>query len=219
MSLFALIKSYSPFLTLVIAIFGPSLLPRFLSLLSRKSRPRFSSPKSARAPTPIYLKALLALHSLYQIYTLLSPPYDLFTSNHLPILTSNEKLRLTSLRDTSTSTLHPLTELLLQRLQSLDNRYHYARFGHQPLLSCVWCTSKLDFLIAAVPGILGVYLIQAGILGIMGWEWVGGMDAARRSERWRSVFGWSLGVLAVGEGMIRYWWDIRAVEGDCLHVR
>ena len=92
------------------------------------------------------------------------------------------------------------------------------RFGHRPLLTCVWCTDMNDFLLASLPGIVAPYVGEATVLGILGWEWIGGIAAGRRAERWRGGFGWALVWMAVGEVGVRYLWDVRAVEDDCLHV-
>jgi len=76
-----------------------------------------------------------------------------------------------------------------------------------------------DFLLDSLPGIIAPYVGEAAVLGVMGWEWVSGVEGGRRKGRWRGSFGWALGWMAVLEIGLRYLWDVRAVDGDCLHVR
>lgn len=223
MFLITTLREYQSALTLIIVIFGPTLLPRILTYLSQRKRPK--APKPPRPPIPSLSKVVLAVHTTYFLSELSSPPYDVFVSHNLPILASNDTLRKSVLRtpDTlhpsTTDTPHPLVDLLLTRLQNLDYRFFYARFGHRTLLQCVWCQDINDFMLVSLPGIMLPYILEATFIGMMGWRWVGGNEASRRAERWRSTFAWTLGVLCVVECGAKYFWDIRAVEGDCLHVR
>lgn len=220
MALFALLGSYQTPILLLASIFGPSLL----SLLTRRSRSSQAQP--FRPPIPSTRKVFLFVHTAYHFLALFFPPYDIFVTHSLPVLTSITSLRSAVLGRTHHSSLHPskpsephpLLELLLTRLQNLDTRHLYVRFGHRPLLTCVWCKDINDFVLISLPGIIRPYGLEGVIIGILGWSWVGGEEAGRRAEAWRGSFGWALGWLTVIEIGVRYLWDIRAVDGDCLHV-
>jgi hypothetical protein len=169
----------------------------------------------------------LALHTAYSIYSLLFPPYNIFTTHSLPILAPNDLLRAKVLgQPRTTGTTSPattsetltLTEHLLSRLANLDTRYLYARFGHQPLLECLWCQNIHDYLLVSIPGIVFPYAIEAVVLGMLGWTVAGGEQAGTRANRWRSTMGWILVTAGTAEVGVKYLWSVRAVEGDCVHV-
>lgn len=164
-------------------------------------------------PIPRAAKCLLLVTSLYHLYRLVFPPYDLFIHNNLDILAPNTLLR-DALGDYS-----PLQDLLLTRLKVLDNRYLYARLGHGPMLECLWCTHALDYFLFAVPCILLPYLCEALVLGVLGWRVVGGPWAERRTERWRGTVAWTLVGAAAAEMGVKWGWEVVAVQGDCAHVR
>lgn len=164
-------------------------------------------------PIPRAAKCLLLVTSLYHLYRLVFPPYDLFIHNNLDILAPNTLLR-DALGDYS-----PLQDLLLTRLKVLDNRYLYARLGHGPMLECLWCTHALDYFLFALPCILLPYLCEALVLGVLGWRVVGGPWAERRTERWRGTVAWTLVGAAVAEMGVKWGWEVVAVQGDCAHVR
>ena len=223
MSILSIIAAYQAPLILLLTIFGPSLLP----FLTKRRTSSNRLPLQASRPTlPTTIKALLILHTSYHIFQLLYPPYDIFITHSIPIITSPSSLRSSVLARAHASTLHPsrtdethpLLELLLTRLANLDTRLLYFRFGHGSLLTCVWCQDINDFLLASLPGILGPYVGEAMIIGVMGWNWVGGGDAELRAASWRAGFGWALGWMAVVDVGSRYLWDLRVVDGDCVHV-
>ena len=189
MTLFTTIWAYKTELILLLFFSAPIVYPL---CLHRPSRPPIN---------------IIILHTLYFLSHLVYSPYDLFA--HLPILTPNLVLQQTL--DTS-----PLAQLLLQKLQSLDNRYYYARFGHHTLAQCVWCHNIYDYLLFSIPGIIAPYLVTAIAIGIS--KWVGEPNATGRANRWRATFGWSLLCLAIGECGIKYGWDVRVVSGDCLNA-
>ncbi|KIR54426.1 hypothetical protein I315_02908 [Cryptococcus gattii Ru294] len=186
-----------------------------------------SSPRPAlpvRQPLPPCAgaaKCLLVVSSLYHLYRLVFPPYDLFIHNNLDILAQNTLLRdalRQSLRS-STGDYSPVEDLLLTRLKVLDNRYLYARLGHRPMLECLWCTHALDYFLFALPSILWPYVCEALVLGVLGWRVVGGGPGAeRRTERWRGVMAWTLFGAAVAEIGVKWAWEVVAVQGDCAHV-
>ncbi|KAK4685316.1 hypothetical protein P7C73_g4835, partial [Tremellales sp. Uapishka_1] len=86
-------------LLLIAVVFGPSLLPRLLAILTRRPA-KVSTP---RPPFPTTLKLALALHALYHLYRLILPPYDIFVTHSLSILTPNEALRSVILRSSTSS--------------------------------------------------------------------------------------------------------------------
>lgn len=159
-------------------------------------------------------KCLIFVWSLYHVYLLVFPPYDLFIDNNLDILAPDTHLRA-ALGDYSSL---PLEDMLLRRLKVLDNRYLYARLGHRPLLECLWCTYPVDYFIFAVPRILLPYVCEAVVLGVLGWRVVGGPGAEVRAERWRGMMAWTLLGAAVGEIGVKCGWEVVAVRGDCDHV-
>ena len=209
MTLFDTVRSLRTPTLLLLAIFGPRLLPTLLRLLNPRRQP-IRPPKPPRRPLTNATRLLLALHSLYWIYHLLFPPYGLFTSHHLPIITPIDVLRRAALGHSSVSSFQParpgepqsLVELLLAKLSSLDNRFLYARYGHQPMLTCTWCKDSLDYLLASLPGIAQPYLVQAVVIGVL--DWAGGKESSARTNRWRNVIGWLLIVMGVTEVGMRY---------------
>jgi hypothetical protein len=229
MSLLATLQSYQAPALLLLTIFGPSLLPRLLRVIQRDHNPRRPS-RPPRKPLSSTVKLILALHTAWSIYSLLFPPYNIFTTHSLPILAPNDLVRAKVLgqpRTTGTTgTTSPattsetltLTEHLLSRLANLDTRYHYARFGHQPLLECLWCQDINDYLLVSIPGIVLPYAVLAVVVGVLGWTVVGGEQAGTRANRWRSAMGWTLVTAGTAEVGVKYLWSVRAVEGDCVHV-
>lgn len=212
MTIIDTIRPYSTPLTLVLVIFGPQLLNRSLSYISRRNNPR--APQVSTAPLSRRLKVFLALHTLYHLSHLLIPPFDLFSTPHIPILAPNDILR-SRFKDGSNG----LTDLLLSRLQNLDNRLIYIRFGHGAVQDCIWCLTPLDYLVASLPDILGRYVLAAGVMMGLGSEGLVGKGADRRDKRWGAVGLWVLGIMCIGELGVKYLWDLRISSGDCLHVR
>ncbi|KAL7423297.1 hypothetical protein Q5752_002598 [Cryptotrichosporon argae] len=225
MSVWSTVKAFQSPAVLLLVIFGPSFLPRLLAYVRR---PRVAAPP--RPPLPLVLKTVFALHSLYYAYHLVVPPYDVFVTHGLPILAPVDRIRAALLRSSvsasAAATLptalvadsNPLLDLLLSRLGSLDARLIYARVGHAPFASCVWCRSLDDFTVAALPGVVAPYVAQAAVLGALGWRAVGGPGARDRARRWRAKFGSALLVMAATDVGARYFWDLRVVDGDCLHL-
>jgi hypothetical protein len=225
MSLFAPLEPYKTPITLILVVFGPTLLNRALGLIARRSNP--SPASKPRPPLTVSVKLLLSLHSVYWLSQLLYPPYDIFASNRLPITVSNSVLRrvLLGTRSEESSVYpitgddrHPLQELLLQKLQNFDTRLDYARYGHSAIQDCLWCIASTDYLLAATPGTVAKYILEAVFIGCLSWKSIGGWHATRRSERWRGTFGWTLAALAVAEVGVKYFWQLQTVKGDCLHV-
>ncbi|WVQ97753.1 hypothetical protein IAU59_004867 [Kwoniella sp. CBS 9459] len=260
MSLLTTLASFQTPLTILFVIFGPSLLPKAIALLRPPPQPQSQHVRSPALPPArcsTTLKLLLAAHTLWLVSHLVKPPYNLFTSNQLPILTSNAQLRSALLRNSGSPAsdhtgigdleavfpnIHPLLELLLTKLKVLENRYLYARYGHFALQDCVWCQTSLDYLLFSIPSVVTWYLLEAVFIGALGFDalWKDeavtprlngqtmgmgmGMDkgapseASRRALRWRSLAGWSLFGAAMAELGVKYGWEVRAVEGDCVHL-
>lgn len=225
MSLFAPLEAYKTPITLILVVFGPTLLNRALGLITRRSNP--STASKPRPPLTLSVKLLLSLHSVYWLSQLLYPPYDIFASNRLPITVSNSVLRRVLLGTASEESSvypitgddrHPLQELLVQKLQNFDTRLDYARYGHSAIQDCLWCTASTDYLLAATPGAVVKYILEAVFIGCLSWVSIGGWHATRRSDRWRGTFGWTLAALAVAEMGAKYFWQLQTVKGDCLHV-
>jgi hypothetical protein len=224
MSILDPIRTYSTPLTLVLVIFGPQVLSRILAYLSRRKLPS-SSPAPRSPPLSQRLKVFLALHTLYQLAHLLIPPYDVFSTPHLPILAPNDLLRSRlspnsnlATSEVSSGGTNALMVLLLSRLQNLDNRLTYIRFGHRTVQDCLWCLTPLDYLIASLPDILGRYVWTAGVLLILGNDGLAGEGAGRRGKRWGRAGLWVVGLMGLAEIGIKYLWDLRIAGGDCLHV-
>jgi hypothetical protein len=78
--------------------------------------------------------------------------------------------------------------------------------------------TPLDYLIAALPEILGRYVMAAAVIMVMGSETIAGTGAGRRAKRWGRTGIRVLGVMCIGELGIKYFWDLRISGGDCLHV-
>jgi len=209
------IRAYSTPLTLVLVIFGPQLLNKSLAYLSRRNIPQ--SRQITVVPLSRRLKVFLTLHTLYHLSHLFIPPFDLFSTPHIPILAPNDVLR-SRLYQGQEST-NALTDLLLSRLQNLDNRFMYLRFGHLVIQDCLWCMTPLDYLVASLPDVLSRYVLAAGVIMALGSEGLVGKGAERRHRRWGGAGLWVLGIMCIAELGIKYLWDLRISGGDCLHVR
>jgi hypothetical protein len=214
MTILDTIRAYSTPLTLVLVIFGPQLLNRTLAYISQRKNPK-PVQQITTPPLSRRLQIFLALHTLYHLSHLLIPPFDLFSTPHIPILAPNDLLRSRLLKDGGGN---GLTDLLLSRLQNLDNRFIYLRLGHGPVSDCIWCLTPLDYLVASLPDILGRYISAAGVMMALGSDGLVGTGAERRAKRWGGVGLWVLGIMCIGELGIKYLWDLRISSGDCVHV-
>lgn len=67
---------------------------------------------------------------------------------------------------------------------------------------------------------LAPYIAALVVIGLLGSNlpWFGGGGGTERGQRWGGLCGWVLGMACVGEIGVKYLWDVRAVDGDCLHV-
>lgn len=218
MSLLDALSAYKSLLTLLVVIFGPSLLPRLLVYLTqRRHRPPTLQPPTPTPPLPLYAQALLTIHTVYLLLQLFHPPYDIFSNPAIPIFAPNAIVREALSRKVPRDPL-PIQELLLSRLQKYDNRLNYARFGHAPLSDCVWCETTEDYALYSLPSALSAYLSEALLLGVLSLRIVGGRAAPLRADQWRTTFGWTISLTCIGECLVRYLYDLNPADGDCLHV-
>nr|ODN78144.1 hypothetical protein L203_06224 [Cryptococcus depauperatus CBS 7841] len=165
---------------------------------------------------PLAEKAVLAVNTLYFLKQLLSPPYNVFTTNSLPILTPNDTLR--QVLTFRFGIISPLEELLLTRLKLLDNRYLYSHLGHEPLTRCLWCVQPTDYYMFALPALLKPYAKCMIVIGLLAIPCVGGAEARKRRDAWMSLSAWTLLVGAIVEIGIKWEWRIQLVNGDCPHI-
>lgn len=219
------IKAYKTPIGVVLTLFGPQILRKSITYYNTRNRHGPSSnPSSTPRPQALSgrLKLFLALHTLYHLSHLLIPPFDLFSTPYLPVLAPNDILRSRLYPSAGGNPIHsgqnPLLDLLLTRLQNLDSRILYIRYGHTALQGCLWCRTPLDYLVANLPDILSRYLLAAVMLVIMGSESLAGSGASRRGSRWGGIGVWILAAGCLGEVGVRYLWDLRISKGDTLHV-
>ncbi|WWC87248.1 uncharacterized protein L201_002136 [Kwoniella dendrophila CBS 6074] len=218
MSILSTLASFQAPITLLLIIFGPSLLPRIFNFFRRKPPSLIPTPPSV--PKPLSLKLILGIHTLWILKQLVVPPINLFSTYNLPISVSNAQIRYTLLgpENDQIKNLHPMAELLLTRLKIMDSRLLYLRLGHKPLMECMWCQTELDYLIYSLPDILSKYIMEAIFLGLLGWTWIAGQQASQRANNFRSPFGWTLAAAASLECGAKWIWDLRVVEGDATHL-
>ena len=233
MSVYASLQSLKGPITLLLVIFGPSLLPslvRRVNFLLRDGRlsppPPPDQLKRPKQPMPNTLKLFLVVHTLFCLIYLIYRPFDLFVTNRLPITASNDALYRAATRASPSTlspaipgSLSPLTELLLQRLRIFDNRLLYFRFGHE-VMCCAWCAEPTDYLLYSLPGILQPYAGELVVLGLLGLTVLAGSQARSKADRWRSLFAWALGVTAALDIGLRWFYELRiSNDGNCLSVR
>ncbi|CED84500.1 hypothetical protein [Phaffia rhodozyma] len=194
-----LINSLSSYITFVILIL-PFVLPRVPRLIaytrslssSKLLRPLISSPS---------VLALLGSHSVYHVYRLFRPPLNIFTQTGLPLFSSSiRRIREELIRSTypelmsdrtglaSKPTLPSHLQYVLGKLTSYDTRAIYARFGHDTLRGCTWC-SPVEFTDwwAYRATSIGLDYLGEGIA----LAWLAGLIGR---GRWRVVLGWAIGL-------------------------
>lgn len=233
MSILSTLSALQGPVVLLLVIVGPSTVPRILNSILRIRRRRLqpASPKlPPRPPLALPAKALVALHIIYRLYSLIQPPFNVFTTYNLPLFASNDSLRQRllpfvsatpgdlSFSPSKTSVERSEIEHLLLKLTSLDNRLLYARFGHEPLLRCGWCASVEDYGVAAAPRTAAAYALTAVMLGIVGLSVVSGPTAVARKRAWRGAISWVVGLGVIADMGARWAWNLRVVDGDTLQV-
>lgn len=225
MTVLATLQAAQTPVLLLLTIFGPSLLPRLIGYATGK-RPRQTQPQPPRPPIPLAVKLVLLAYTVYGLKQLVFPPYDVFGNNGLPIMVNNDVLRRAVLgTESGYDRLHPATrghdgelDLLLAKLANLDNRYLYIRYGHEAFTGCEWCRDGTDYALASLAATMKPYLLLVLVLALLGNERIGGPQAAQRRDTWRGSFAWVIALLGAGEIGARYFWEIQAFNGDCLHV-
>lgn len=132
-------------------------------------------PANTRPPvqTTTLLRSLALLvmaHSAFILYTLLfNAPSNIFVALNIPLTTPVALMRskLIEYSSSSNDTLPPQMESLLTRLQSIDARGYYVRFGHDVVAQCDWCHSITDFGIFAMPRAGLEYMRTIVLVGLM----------------------------------------------------
>lgn len=154
------------FTVLVLAL--PSIISQgraFYNLIT-KSQPSEAPPN----PTGLTkaLSIIVLAHSAYVLYELFfTSPSNIFTALHLPITTPTSVIRLKLASYSPNGELPNPIEGLLTKLQNVDVRTYYVRFGHETVLRCDYCHSFGDFGLFAMPRIALEYVRTLVVLGLM----------------------------------------------------
>lgn len=223
-------------LTYLLVLFLPS-IPSLLAKFRRWRAPPPVHPAHASPPTsprPARLYLILGIHTLYRIKQLVRPPFNVFTQFRIPLSANRELLQAAFVRyyaflagagaGTGAGGAYKARDLpesiqkLIGRLSNVDYRLLYARYGHEVLEGCAWCSTHDDFAVAALPGIVAPYAGMAVLLGVLGWNRVGGRGMSERAGRLRGAIGWALAGMAGAEVAVRYLWDLRIIQGDVVQV-
>ncbi|KAF8317152.1 hypothetical protein DL93DRAFT_2077343 [Clavulina sp. PMI_390] len=192
-------------------IFGPSVdsiiftvllaaLPTIITHGRRLYASITNKQPSAPPPTTRLTQALSLLvfvHSAYIIYTILfNAPSNIFTALNVPLGVPASLLRMNLIVHSPSlnESLPPQTEALLTRLQSIDVRGYYVRFGHDAVQYCDYCHSFTDFGLFMLP-VTGLQYMRTIML-------VGLMSIPGSGKRaWR---GWFVGMLVLA-GLFEAW--------------
>lgn len=159
----------------------------FAARAARKQQPPPDSgtaaiPVESRTPLLHLLTALVILHSLYILFTIIfDNPSNIFSSLQISLATASPVIRQSLLAYTPNSTLPPAIQVLLARLQSFDARVIYVRFGHNTVVECDYCHSFWDFALFSLPGVGIQYVRMAAVFGVMTMRGSG-------KRKWRYVF-------------------------------
>lgn len=114
------------------------------------------------------LTILVILHSVYIVYTILfNAPSNIFTALNAPLMSPTSSMRAKLSAHSLDGTLPPHTEALLTRLQSIDVRGYYVRFGHNAIQQCDYCHSFTDFGLFMMPFTGLQYMRTAVVMGLM----------------------------------------------------
>jgi len=116
-----------------------------------------------------FLRWILILHSFYISQTIFfHRPANLFTQLNLPFIAPSPLLREALLaKHPANIRLPDTTEALLLRLQSLDARSLYVRFGHDSVELCDYCHSFTDFALFALPPAALTYVRTIALVWFM----------------------------------------------------
>lgn len=121
-------------------------------------------------PTPFtkVLSFVVFAHSIYVLYEFFfASPSNIFTALRLPITTPTFIIRDKLASHLPTQQLPTALEGLLTKLQNVDVRTYYVRFGHEAVTRCDYCHSFGDFGLFAVPRIALEYVRTLWVLGLM----------------------------------------------------
>lgn len=114
------------------------------------------------------LAVLVLLHSAYILYVIFfDAPPNIFTTLNVPLITPTSILREKLAAYTLEDKLPPQTEAILTRLQSIDVRGFYVRFGHEAIQRCDYCRSFADFGLFVAPLVGLQYMRTTILVGLM----------------------------------------------------
>lgn len=165
------------------AIFGPNmdsiaftvLLMALPSIITRgRAIYQTITNKQPAAPLPPQTRLLQGLtmfvmvHSAYILYTIFfDAPSNIFTALSVPLMAPTSLMRAKILGYAPDDSLPSHTEALLTRLQSIDVRGYYVRFGHDAIQRCDFCHSFWDFGLFMVPHTGLQYMRTIIVIGLM----------------------------------------------------
>lgn len=114
------------------------------------------------------LTTLVMLHSAYILYTIFfDGPVNIFRALKLPLTAPAAFMRAKLSPYAPDDVLPPNTEALLTRLQSIDVRGYYVRFGHDTIQRCEYCHSFADFGLFMLPFTGLQYMRTIILVGLM----------------------------------------------------
>ncbi|KAF8325786.1 uncharacterized protein EI90DRAFT_3128323 [Cantharellus anzutake] len=183
----------------VLLVVLPNIAPYVVHAVRQyRSQQEGDSPPRTQLQSPLlpFLGWILMLHSLHIIYQILfCYPTNLFNELNLAVVTSSSLLRQALLKGRpADSELPNSVEALLSRLQSLDARSLYVRFGHDTVEHCDYCHTFADFALFAFPSAAMTYVQTIALVGLMTVKGSG-------KRRWRS---WGVGIL-VTAAVVEAW--------------
>lgn len=172
----------------LLILVGPIVFRKVRSITSKKRTLQVTLLPNKSSPTSILFHFSVLLHSIYQFYQLTSrifnPTSDIFKSQFsINQSTSSIRSTLLSLEDPPRSLLpysslglssnhQDITslQLLLERLSRFEGRIIYLLVGSNPLLDCVYCVKRDDFVLYylfnnVLPAYVGVLLL-IGLISI-----------------------------------------------------
>ncbi|TBU38144.1 hypothetical protein BD309DRAFT_548968 [Dichomitus squalens] len=156
-------------------------------------------PQSTRLSLDNALSAVLILHSLFILYTVLVRwPPNIFQRLKIPLTAPSETIRAVLLQRAGLpqdATLPRPLDSLLTRLSSFDTRTHYVRFGQSVIQDCEHCTTFDEYAIFTAPRMALGYIRECAVAGIM-------TISGSGHEKWRT---YAVGVI-VGAFILEGYW-------------
>ena len=114
------------------------------------------------------LAILVLFHSAYILYIIFfDAPSNVFTALNVPLTTPSSVLRAKLAAHYPEDSLPQHAEALLTRLQSIDVRGYYVRFGHDAIQRCDYCHTFSDFGMFAAPLVGLQYMRTIILVGVM----------------------------------------------------